>query len=831
VQFVEFVDSEGFKVSELGDNVDVSAVDQIVARIGGQPHRVIPILQAIQARYRYLPAAAMERLCSISRITPAQVAGVASFYTAFRLTPVGEHVIAVCHGTACHVAGAQGLSDALARHLELAPGADTDADGRFTVTKVACVGCCSLAPVMVVDGITYGHLAGETACQCLDAFLKDEAAGRHARADRHADPATRTVIDAQGGEAIEVRVGLNSCCMASGSLAVKREIEAIARQRGGRVVIKPVGCVGMCHRVPLVEVVRGGGGTEGGEPASSLYSRIVPYTAAEITRSHLRPRGPWRKLAAAARRAVNLLTDDRAWRPVERHNITCDAAAYHAFMHRQKHVVTEGYGRLDPLDLDEYIATGGYEALKKCQTAWSGQEIIEQVAASGLRGRGGAGFPTGRKWAAVRAAPGETKYVICNGDEGDPGAFMDRMLLEAYPHRIIEGMAVAAAAVGASEGHLYIRAEYPLAVIRVRAALEQARQRGLLKGPRFGSTGELALDVMEGAGAFVCGEETGLIASIEGRRGMPRVRPPFPAQRGLWGKPTSINNVETYACLPWILRNGPAAFAALGTEGSRGTKVFALAGRVRRVGLIEVPMGITIRQIVEEVGGGVREGHRFKAVQIGGPSGGCIPQRLADTPVDFEALTGLGAIMGSGGLVALDDGDCMVDIARYFLQFTQDQSCGRCTFCRVGTKRMLEVLDRICDGRGRAEDLAELEELADRVKRTSLCGLGSTAPNPVLTTLRYFREEYEAHLSGRCPAGVCKALISYRITDDCYGCTLCSRNCPADAIPARPYEVHQIDQEKCIRCGGCKAICPAEAVVIESPPIAAAKAIGATPLP
>jgi NADH-quinone oxidoreductase subunit F len=506
------------------------------------------------------------------------------------------------------------------------------------------------------------------------------------------------------------------------------------------------------------------------------------------------------------------------------------------------HIATEQFGKIDPLNLDEYVSHGGFSALRRCLetatletgTTSNGEsvsakdvqvndatsqlkpeQVIEWIERSGLRGRGGAGYPTGSKWRLARKQPGEIKYVICNGDEGDPGAFMDRMLLESFPYRIIEGLAIAAVAVGAHEGIFYIRHEYPLAVKRVRAAIKICQQRGWIGERLLGADYPLRLTIKEGAGAFVCGEETALIASIEGQRGMPRLRPPFPIEQGLWGKPTLINNVETLALVPWILRHGPEAFARYGTKTSKGTKVFALAGNIQRGGLIEIPMGTTLREIVEDIGGGVGPGRKFKAVQIGGPSGGCVPARLADTRVDYESLREVGAIMGSGGLIVLDDTACMVDIARYFLQFTQDQSCGKCTFCRVGTRRMLDILERLCAGKGQRNDLVELEHLGQQVGAGSLCGLGKTAPNPVLTTLRYFRDEYEAHLAGRCPAGKCAPLIHYEVLDNCTGCTICAQTCPVKAIPMAPYEKHEIDDAACTRCDSCRQVCPYNAIGVK----------------
>jgi NADH-quinone oxidoreductase subunit F len=778
---------------------DLGFIVQIVARLGSAPDAVIPILQAIQEHCRYLPQEALERVCELTRITPAAITGVSTFYTQFRHRPVGKHLIRVCHGTACHVKGSEVVQDCLERHLGISDGSDTDAEGVFTIQKVACLGCCTLAPVVQIDGITYGRLRAATAPEVIRDFLRQHENGAVQRRPRAVTPT---------GELGEIRIGLGSCCVAQGSGKVHEAIGNLLEATGAPAVVKRVGCVGMCHQTPLVEIVPR-------EGPSRFFSKVQPESVASIVLEHFKPKGLWRRVGCAVTRALDRFHCDELGDPLARHALDVRDGQVCAFLGRQKHLATEYCGQIDPTDLDEYLRYEGFQGLRRSLEQFTAEQVVDEVQISGLRGRGGAGFPTGAKWAAVRAAAGQPKYIVCNGDEGDPGAFMDRMLLESFPYRILEGMAIAARAVGAREGYFYIRAEYPLAVARITEAIGRCEERGLLGDRVLGSDFCLHLSVKEGAGAFVCGEETALLASMEGQRGMPHLRPPYPAESGLRGCPTLINNVETYALVPWILRHGAAEFAAMGTEKGKGTKVFALAGKIQRGGLIEVPMGVTIREIVEQIGGGVADGRRLKAVQVGGPSGGCVPAELADTPVDYEALAQAGAIMGSGGLVVLDDSDCMVDIARYFLRFTQDQSCGKCTFCRIGTRRMLDIMDRICAGAGQADDLEQLEQLARTVSSASICGLGTTAPNPVLSTLRYFREEYEAHLQGRCPAGKCKELIRYRINEKCIGCTLCAQHCPADAIPMTPYARHTIDLDKCTHCDTCREVCPVEAVVVQ----------------
>jgi NADH:ubiquinone oxidoreductase subunit F (NADH-binding)/NADH:ubiquinone oxidoreductase subunit E/NAD-dependent dihydropyrimidine dehydrogenase PreA subunit len=791
-------------------NADLNFVGETVERIGRKPEAVIPILQALQEHYGYLPKEALVRLGELSEIRPAAISGVSTFYDMFRLKPAGKHIFRICRGTACHVAGAERVEEALRRHLGIPAGADTDAGQQFTIEPVACLGCCTLAPVVKMGDWTMGYaLAEKSADQVRDYLARPAAAG--------GVMSTEQPGRAAGNGFAQIHVGLGSCCMAKGSDQLFHALRQSAEQCGGRVTIKRVGCMGMCHRTPMIEVALPG-------QAAAFYSSLTPGQAGALMRRHFRPRGLLRRAGQFWTRLLEslLLEEGAPEQQVARFSMSKRDPQVRAFLESQVHIATEHFGKLDPLDLDEYLAHDGFAALRQClerprenaDPALLPEQLISTIERSGLRGRGGAGFPSGQKWRAVRRQPGDVKYVICNGDEGDPGAFMDRMLLESFPYRVIEGLALAAVAVGAHEGLFYVRREYPLALRRLRAAMEEMEKRGWLGATLLGAGFPLRLSIVEGAGAFVCGEETALIASVEGRRGMPRLRPPFPAESGLWGKPTLINNVETLAVAPWIVRHGAEEFAALGTAKSKGTKVFALAGKIRRGGLIEVPMGTTLRQIVEVIGGGAVEGRRIKAVQIGGPSGGCVPASLMETPVDYESLREAGAIMGSGGLVVLDDTCCMVDIARYFLQFTQNQSCGKCTFCRVGSKRMLEILDKLCAGKAQRAHLEELERLAWQVSAGSLCGLGKTAPNPVLSTLRYFRGEYEAHLQGRCPAGRCAALVKYRVTAACTGCTLCAQHCPVNAIPMTPYARHEINLELCTRCDTCRKICPQEAIEV-----------------
>ena len=782
---------------------DLRHVDEVVDRLGTGEEQAIPILQDLQNHYRYLPQEALRRVCEITSIQPATLAGVSSFYAQFRHRPMGRHHVKVCNGTACHIKGAERIHEALADHLGIAEGEDTDPDGLVTLEKVFCVGCCTLAPVVQINGASFGHLSRESAPGALDDFL------------REAERPPKRITDLlptrlQAGEVDgEIRICLDSCCVARGCGRTHEALQQAVARGHLKANIKQVGCVVMCERTPMVEIARPGMET-------LQISDVHPGAVAPLLWRHFKPRGlmPWIRHGSSV--ALDWLSGGRAQAvPVEARASDDPSPPVAAFFGPQMHLATEHYGKLDPVDLDDYLAHDGFAALRNCLAGGSPAQVIDEIETSGLRGRGGAGFPTARKWRVVHEKQADRKFVICNGDEGDPGAFMDRMLMESFPFRVIEGMAIAAYALGAETGFFYVRAEYPSAVKRLNEALRTCRERGFLGRDLFGSGFDFNLTVFEGAGAFVCGEETAMLESMEGRRGIPRLKPPYPAEVGYGGMPTLINNVETYANVPWILRNGGAAFSRIGSETSKGTKVFALAGKVVRGGLIEVPMGVTIRQVVEEIGGGTPDGKPFKAVLVGGPSGGCVPAELAETPIDYESLSGVGAIMGSGGLIVLDESDCMVQMARYFLEFCQCESCGKCTFCRVGTRRMRDILNRLCQGRAKPGDLEKLAELSEMVCRASLCGLGKTAPNPVLSSLRFFREEFEAHLAGRCPAGKCRDLIAYTIDDTCIGCTLCSQHCPVDAIPMTPYLKHHINLDLCTACDTCRVVCPEDAIVIE----------------
>jgi NADH-quinone oxidoreductase subunit F len=792
------------------DQLDLTFVEQAVARIGTEKEKVLEILQALQGHFGYLPREALERVCELTDITPASIVGVSTFYNQFRHKKAGRHIIHICVGTACHVKGAERIYDAFRRYLAIPEGEDTDPEKLFTIEKIACLGCCTLAPAVQIGQVTYGHLRPDKVSTVINDFLNYEKT-RVSKQKKIHKPQTEEV-DHHG----EIRIGLGSCCVARGSGKLRQALEQALDETGIQVPVKRVGCVGMCYQTPLLEVVLRKESLGLPNDQSFLYAKVQPEDAKAILMRHFKVPGIKRKVSNIVSNTLDNILTGTKHEPVTHYSIDVRERKVADFLGRQKYIVTEHRGYIDPVDIDEYLRNDGFTALRSAIFELKPEEIIAEIERSGLRGRGGAGYPTYLKWRAVHNRSSEQKYVVCNGDEGDPGAFMDRMLMESYPYRIIEGIAIGAYTVGADEGRFYIRSEYPLATKRMSEAIEKCEQKGFLGDNIMSSGFSLHLKIVAGAGAFVCGEETALLASIEGRRGMPRLRPPYPAENGLWDKPTLINNVETYAAVPWIIRNGAKEFAKLGTATSKGTKVFALAGKIARGGLIEVPMGISVREVIEDIGGGIAAGLRFKAVQIGGPSGGCVPEELAHISVDYESLNSVGTMMGSGGMVVLDESDCMVDVARYFLEFTQNQSCGKCTFCRIGTRRMLDILERLCTGQGKKGDIEELQHLAEMVKKASLCGLGKTAPNPVLSTIKYFRDEYEAHLEGRCPAGKCKTLITYSVTDDCIGCTLCAQHCPADAIEMKPYEKHEIDVNKCIRCGTCKSVCPADAIKVQS---------------
>lgn len=744
-------------------------------------HPLLPELIRLQRRDRYLAPDALAALSKQLAIPVNQIVSVASFYQAFRFKPCGKHQIKVCIGAACYVKGAEKLYDAFADYLELAPGEDTSKDGLFTLSKVACLGCCMLAVAVQIDRHIFGHVTPDDIPRILDEFLlmasEEGTSGDDAVA---------------GGTEAEIRVCRCSSCRAAGSDRIFEALTRACRDERLPVAVKEVGCHGMSYRAPIVTVAC--------PDAVYHYDRVQETDIHALLNNHFKPTGGLRRISWESKRFL-----DRFY---SRHACSCSAATPMDNLVNATRLVTRNSGVASPESLDDYRQSGGLQAFEKA-LALSPEAIIAQLNQAKLRGRGGGGFPTGEKWRLAYEAQGDRKAVICNADEGDPGAFMDRMLLESYPYRVLEGILIAARVVKAECAIIYIREEYAQAIAVLERVIGQLREHDLFKS--ISPTFDILL--FRGAGAFVCGEETALLESIEGRRGIPRQRPPFPVEHGLNGLPTLMNNVETFACVPVILADDGAAFTAIGTEHSHGTKAFALAGKVKQGGLIEVPIGITVGEIVETFGGGAEEGHAIKAVMIGGPSGGCIAKRNFDLPVDYESLRQSGAMMGSGGLIVIDERDCLVDLSLYFLRFLRDESCGKCVLCREGVLQLCEWVESLTKSGPKPPDILDrIEALARQIQQGSLCALGRTAPNMVLSALHEFRHEFEAHLRGACPAGKCPELTEFEITDACIGCTKCAQVCAADAITCEILEQARIDPAKCVKCGVCRSVCPERAI-------------------
>ncbi len=769
--------------------VESEFIDEVLARHPRAMGSLIAILQEVQAHCNYLPEEELRYLSQKTGIPITRLYSIASFYHFFSLKPKGRHQIHVCLGTACHVKGGQRILEDFQRRLGVQPG-ETTADGVYTLNEVRCIGACSFAPAVVVDDQAYAHVTAKKVPEILkkyrDEKLKPAPKPVKAKSGAAARAATIPAIANLRERSVLVRVCMGLGGVAAGATEVLKAFQEVITASGLRATmtkmctVDQVGCMGLCAKDVIAEVTIDG--------STVPYQFVKPEMVARIVDEHIIGGVPV-----------------KAWRA---------GPEYEKFHAPQNKIVLGACGTIDPEDIDAYCGIGGYTAASRALAEMTPEEVVREIQNSGLRGRGGAGFPTGVKWDLCRRAHGERKVLICNADEGDPGAFMDRAVIEGDPHAVIEGMIIGAHAMGAAEGYVYIRAEYPLAIQRLKLALDQARQRGFLGTNIMGRGMQFDIEVKPGAGAFVCGEETALIASLEDQIGEPRPKPPFPAQKGLWGMPTNINNVETWATVPKIINRGAPWFAAIGSERSKGTKIFSLVGKIRNTGLVEVPMGMPLKEIIYDIGGGIPNDKRFKAVQTGGPSGGCIPAEHIDVPVDYENLTRLGSIMGSGGMVVMDEDTCMVDIAKYFVSFCMSESCGKCTPCREGTREMVRILEEITDGKGTPDHLVVLEELSQVLQQLSLCGLGKTVPNPVLSTLRFFRQEYEAHIYDRkCPAGVCKALITFSIDPEkCTGCMVCASNCPQGIISGEKKKVHSIAPAGCIKCGLCFDVCKFGAV-------------------
>ena len=791
--------------------MDLTEVDEIIDRHDRQASSLVMMFQDVQEAYNYLPEEALRHIGKVAGIPMGRIYNVATFYSSFSLTKRGRYVIRVCDGTACHLRGANNLREEITRQLGIEEG-QTTPDKLFTLETVACLGACALAPVMAVGSEYHGQMTPEKVRETLQECRNRAGSGGAGEEvgvlpQVSASPKPRTARFDEPGELVsyarklaagrrEDRSRITVCggtgCRAGRGLEVADAFRRVLADRGldDETDVHVTGCHGFCEQGPLVVIL----------PAGTLYVRVKP--------------GDTERIVAASVEADGVLEELTYRDPATKSRVTNERDV--PFYANQRRIILAWNGRIDPTNIDDYIALGGYTALEKVLTCMQPEEILDAVERSGLRGRGGGGFPTGRKWRSCREAEGGPKYVLCNGDEGDPGAFMDRSIMEGNPHSVLEGMAIGARVIGSDRGYIYVRYEYPLAVENLRIAIRQAEQRGLLGRDILGTDFSFTVHVSRGAGAFVCGESTALMASIEGLAGEPRAKHIHTSEKGVFGKPTNLNNVETWANVPRIIQMGWQWYAGLGSQGSKGTKVFSLVGKVKNTGLVEVPMGITLRRIIYDIGGGVVGDRPFKAVQTGGPSGGCLPESELDLSVDFDCLTKAGSMMGSGGMIVMDDRTCMVEIARYFTDFLRKESCGKCTACREGVQRMYELLERISSGQGEPADLDLLEEVCLHVRDNSLCGLGKSAPNPTLSALKHFRPEFVAHVVDRkCPAGVCKALTTFVIEPEaCKACGQCLKVCPVDAISGRKKVPHKINPDQCITCGACRDVCPFDAVVV-----------------
>lgn len=786
-------------------------VESIIEQYNHDPANLIMVLQDIQARLNYLPAEVIEQVAERLSLPKSHIYSIATFFKSFSLQPLGKHKINICEGTACHIRGASLLMSSISDEFKVKPG-QTTTDGQFTLNSVHCIGACAMGPVAIIDGEYHGNMTSAKLAKLIGDQLSSEKEVSLETPSAEDDsviarlPHKIEVHSLEDYEILKEQIQMQippdqprilvctgTGCLARGSIkvaaALEKELDAAGMGLPVTVGLKKIGCHGLCEKGPLVIF----------HPSKLCYTRVAPEDACAIVR----------ETVVGGKVIDRLLYSESPGKPsIEKYTEI-------PFYASQKKVALRHVGLIDPLDIGDYIAHDGYRALVNVLNKMQPEEVIAEVESSRLRGRGGGGFPTGLKWRSAVSVDADTRYVICNGDEGDPGAFMDCSIMEGDPHAVIEGMLICAYAIQASRGYIYVREEYPRALKRMRLALEQAYRSGFLGSNICGTLFSFDIKIIRGAGAFVCGESTALMQSVEGKVGEPRAKYIRSAERGLYNRPTVLNNVETYANIPIIIENGADWFTSFGSENSKGTKVFSVVGKVKNTGLVEVPMGTTLRSIIYELCGGILDDKKFKAVQTGGPSGGCLPAEMLNLPIDFDTLTREGSMMGSGGMIVMDENTCMVDVARYFTDFLTRESCGKCAACRLGLEQLHVVLVNICRGEGRSGDLEIIEKLLDVLEKGSLCGLGKSAPNPVRSTLTHFKNEYLAHIENKkCPAGVCRDLISYEINEQCTGCRRCLRLCPQNAISGEKKELHFIDQNLCNRCGICKSVCNFNAISV-----------------